>query len=87
MRRLLKYQSEANAGKTMSGTRHIRPSLDNAIAKKANRQPPNHQGQYPGGIPPPLSGFLQWTVGGIKGLGAGWGNLVPSQKIASYVVQ
>ncbi len=34
MRRLLKYQSEANVGKTMSGTRHIRPSLDNAIAKK-----------------------------------------------------
>ena len=34
MRRLLKYQSEANTGKTMSGTRHIRPSLDNAIAKK-----------------------------------------------------
>lgn len=33
MRRLLKYQSEANTGKTISGTRHIRPSLDNAIAK------------------------------------------------------
>ena len=34
MRRLLKYQSEANTGKTMSGTGHIRPSLDNAVAKK-----------------------------------------------------
>lgn len=34
MRRLLKYQSEANTGKTISGTRHIRPSLDNAVAKK-----------------------------------------------------
>ena len=34
MRRLLKYQSETNAGKTISGTRHIRHSLDNAIAKK-----------------------------------------------------
>lgn len=33
MRRLLKYQSKANAGKTISGTRHIRHSLDNAIAK------------------------------------------------------
>ena len=34
MRRLLKYQSEANAGKTISGTRHIRHGLDNATAKK-----------------------------------------------------
>ena len=34
MRRLLKYQFKANAGKTMPGTRHIRHSLDNAIAKK-----------------------------------------------------
>ena len=34
MRRLLKYQSQANTGKTISGTRHIRHSLDNAIAKK-----------------------------------------------------
>lgn len=34
MRRLLKYQSETNAGQTMSGTIHIRHSLDNAIAKK-----------------------------------------------------
>ena len=33
MRRLLKYQSEANTGQTISGTGHIRPSLDNAIAK------------------------------------------------------
>ena len=33
MRRLLKYQSEANTGKTISGTIHIRHSLDNAIAK------------------------------------------------------
>ena len=34
MRRLLKYQSETNAGQTISGTGHIRPSLDNAVAKK-----------------------------------------------------
>lgn len=34
MRRLLKYQSKANTGKTISGTGHIRHSLDNAIAKK-----------------------------------------------------
>ena len=34
MRRLLKYQSKANTGKTISGTIHIRPSLDNATAKK-----------------------------------------------------
>ena len=65
MRRLLKYQSKANTGQTMPGTRHIRPSLDNAIAKgKPIGSPQTTRDNIPTGFLRHYPAFRNGLLGG-----------------------